>query len=87
MATMNISLPDVLKAYVESRVAEGRYSNVSDYVRDLIRKELEKGNAKKWLEAEIEKGYASGFHESTLDEFFQSAATAAKAKPSRKKTA
>lgn len=87
MATMNISLPDVLKAYVESCVAEGRYSNVSDYVRDLIRKELEKRNTKVWLEGEIEKGYASGFHESTLEEFFQSASAAAKAKPSRKKTA
>jgi antitoxin ParD1/3/4 len=87
MATMNISLPDALKAYVESCVAEGRYSNASDYVRDLIRKEFEKGNSKAWLEAEIEKGYASGFHESTLDEFFQSAAATAKARPSRKKTA
>lgn len=87
MATMNISLPDALKAYVESCVAEGHYSNASDYVRDLIRKELEKGNSKAWLETEIEKGYASGFHESTVDEFFQSAAAAAKAKPSRKKTA
>jgi len=87
MATMNISLPDVLKAYVESCVAEGRYSNASDYVRDLIRKELEKGNTKMWLEAEIAKGYASGFQESTLDEFFQSAAAAANAKNSRKKTA
>ena len=87
MATMNISLPDALKAYVESSVAEGRYSNASDYVRDLIRRELEKGNAKAWLEAEIEKGHASGFHESTLDEFFQSATAAANAKPSRKKTA
>jgi antitoxin ParD1/3/4 len=84
---MNISLPDALKAFVESCVAKGRYSNASDYVRDLIRKELEKGNSKAWLEAEIEKGYASGFHESTVDEFFQSAAVAAKAKPSRKKTA
>jgi antitoxin ParD1/3/4 len=87
VATMNISLPDALKAYVESCVAEGRYSNASDYVRDLIRKELEKGNSKAWLEAEIGKGYASGFHESTVDEFFQSAAAAAKAKPPRKKTA
>lgn len=87
MATMNISLPDALKAYVESCVAEGRYSNASDYVRDLIRKELEKGNSKAWLETEIEKGYASGFHESTVDEFIQSATAAANAKPPRKKTA
>lgn len=38
MATMNISLPDELKAWVESEVATGRYGNSSDVVRDLIRK-------------------------------------------------
>ena len=38
---MNISLPDELKTLVDSRVTEGRFSNVSDYVRELIRKDLE----------------------------------------------
>ena len=87
MATMNISLPDKMKEWVEAQTETGRYANASDFVRDLIRKELEKGKTKAWLEAEIEKGYASGFHESTVDEFFQSATSAAKAKASDKKTA
>lgn len=39
MATMNISLPDALKDWVETMVATGRYANASDYVRDLIRKD------------------------------------------------
>jgi antitoxin ParD1/3/4 len=34
---MNISLPDEMKNWVEENVQTGRYSNVSDYVRDLIR--------------------------------------------------
>jgi antitoxin ParD1/3/4 len=38
MATMNISLPDDLKAYVDRRVA-GRYSTSSEFVRELIRKD------------------------------------------------
>ena len=38
MATMNISLPDDLKDYVDRRVA-GRYSTSSEYVRELIRKD------------------------------------------------
>ena len=38
---MNISLPDELKTLIMGRVTEGRYSNVSDYVRELIRKDLE----------------------------------------------
>ncbi|MGM0416393.1 MAG: type II toxin-antitoxin system ParD family antitoxin [Thermodesulfobacteriota bacterium] len=37
MATMNISLPDQMKHWVEECVQSGRYANASDYVRDLIR--------------------------------------------------
>jgi antitoxin ParD1/3/4 len=45
MATMNVSLPDPLKEWVEDRVKTGRYANASDYVRDLIRRDQEKRNA------------------------------------------
>ncbi len=37
MATMNVSLPDPMKEWVEEQVGGGLYSNASDYVRDLIR--------------------------------------------------
>ncbi len=37
MATLNISLPDVMRDWVEAQVASGEYANVSDYLRDLIR--------------------------------------------------
>ena len=39
MATMNISLPDQMKNWVEECVQSGRYANASDYVRDLIRQD------------------------------------------------
>lgn len=39
MATMNISLPDQMKSWVEECVRTGRYANASDYVRDLIRQD------------------------------------------------
>ncbi len=39
MATMNISLPDPMREWMESRIDTGLYSNNSDYVRDLIRKD------------------------------------------------
>lgn len=42
MATMNISLPDPMKQWVEGRAETGRYSNASDYVRDLIRRDQER---------------------------------------------
>ncbi len=39
MATMNISLPDELKTFVDTQVAEHGYGSTSEYLRDLIRKQ------------------------------------------------
>lgn len=39
MATMNISLPDPMRDYVQNRIDSGQYASVSDYVRDLIRRD------------------------------------------------
>ncbi|VAW62470.1 hypothetical protein MNBD_GAMMA09-3733 [hydrothermal vent metagenome] len=37
MATLNISLPDEMRIWIDSQVSSGRYANASDYMRDLIR--------------------------------------------------
>jgi antitoxin ParD1/3/4 len=37
MQTMNISLPDPLKDFVDHQIAEGRYGSVCEYIRELIR--------------------------------------------------
>ena len=55
MQSMNISLPDPLKAFVDGQVAEGRYSSVSEYVRELIRAD-EKRKAEQRLEALLLEG-------------------------------
>lgn len=60
MATMNISLPDQMKAWVESRSEDGRYSNASDYVRDLIRREQQRARAIAELDEMIQEGINSG---------------------------
>ena len=39
MGTMNISLPDPLRDWVDAQSKNGLYANNSDYVRDLIRKD------------------------------------------------
>ena len=44
MATMNVSLPEQMKTWVESQAQSGCYSNASDYVRDLIRRDQEQRN-------------------------------------------
>lgn len=60
MATMNVSLPDPMKAWVEEQLTDGRYSNASDYVRHLIRRDQERQQAIAALQAEITKGIESG---------------------------
>ena len=39
MATMNISLPDELKQFIDEQVAEHAYGSASEYLRELIRKQ------------------------------------------------
>ena len=60
MAQMNVSIPDKLKGWAESRVAEGRYSSTSDYVRDLVRRDQEREEKLQRLRAAIDEGLASG---------------------------
>lgn len=59
MQTMNISLPEQLKEFVDGQVGSGRYSSVSEYVRDLIRED-EKRKAEEKLEALLLEGLQSG---------------------------
>jgi antitoxin ParD1/3/4 len=42
MSTMNISLPDSLKAFVDSQVSERGYGTSSEYVRELIRRDQDR---------------------------------------------
>ena len=69
MAQMNISIPDKLKAWVESRVADGSYTSSSDYLRDLVRQDQRERNRLDWLRAEIQSGRDSGI--SDVDPFEQ----------------
>jgi antitoxin ParD1/3/4 len=57
--TMNIALPDVLRAFVAQRVESGEYGNTSEYVRDLIRKDQREQRVQR-LRALVEDGLASG---------------------------
>ena len=42
MTTMNISLSEVLKSFVDEQVGEHGYSSSSEYVRELIRKDRDR---------------------------------------------
>jgi antitoxin ParD1/3/4 len=42
MSTMNVSLPDELRSYVDEQVRRGAYGSTSEYVRDLIRRDKDR---------------------------------------------
>jgi len=70
MATMNVSLPEQMKDWVEAQSKDGTFSNASDYVRHLIRQDRERQQAIAELQAEIDKGINSGIAEEfDFDEF------------------
>jgi antitoxin ParD1/3/4 len=58
MRTMNISLPETLKNFVDQQIAAGRYSSASEYVRELIRND-EKRKAEDRLAALMREGLQS----------------------------
>ena len=65
MATMNVSLPDPLKEFVEAQVAERGFGTSSEFVRDLIRRE----QARTQLRALVVAGMTSG-HGSEVDDAY-----------------
>ncbi|WP_296820762.1 type II toxin-antitoxin system ParD family antitoxin [Brevundimonas sp.] len=70
MATMNISLPDQMKKWVEDQTRDGRYANSSDVVRDLIRREQIRAEKIANMQRLIDEAYASGVSEKSLHEIF-----------------
>jgi len=53
MSTMNVSLPDALKSFVDQQVASGGYSTSSEYVRELIRKDQDRQHLRDLLLAGV----------------------------------
>lgn len=49
MSTMNVSLPNELKSYVDEQVGDGGYGSTSEYVRDLIRRDKDRQHLRRVL--------------------------------------
>lgn len=73
MATMNVSLPDPMKEWVEAQSQTGRYSNASDYVRDLIRRDQERTDKIAHMQKLVDEGLASGISDKNMDEIWETA--------------
>jgi antitoxin ParD1/3/4 len=59
ITTMNVSLPRTQKEFVDQQVQQGSFSTVSDYIRDLIRRE-QRALAREELERKLVEGLSSG---------------------------
>ncbi len=85
MTTMNVSLPEKLKEYVDGRVETGGYGTASEYVRDLIRQDLENQRKERneRLDALLLEGLKSMEEEGTFeitDEYWDEMRTRIKSK-------
>ncbi|WP_271899323.1 type II toxin-antitoxin system ParD family antitoxin [Candidatus Phyllobacterium onerii] len=74
MATMNVSLPDQMKDWVEAQARTGRYANASDYVRDLIRRDQTRSDKIVAMQRFVDNGLKSGVGSRSKDELFAAAA-------------
>ena len=70
MATMNVSLPDPMKDWVEAQAKTGRYSNASDYVRDLIRRDQARTDKIAEMQRFVDDGIRSGVGSRLTEELF-----------------
>ena len=79
MATMNISLPDAMKTWVEAQAETGKYSNSSDYVRDLIRRDQARAEKIAAMQAVVTRSLASGIGARSMDQIWEEAQARIKA--------
>jgi len=78
MTTMNVSLPDSMKLWVEQQANSGRYANTSDYVRHLIRRDQERAAKIAHIQALVTEGIQSGAGRQSMDELKAAALKQAK---------
>jgi antitoxin ParD1/3/4 len=59
MTTMNISLPEEMKEFIEAQMGQEGYASASEYLRALIR-EAQKRQARRALDAKLLEALESG---------------------------
>lgn len=60
MATVTISLPDPMKDWIEAQAGNGQFSGVSDYIRDLVRRDQSRKDQREALIQALIEGEESG---------------------------
>lgn len=92
MTSMNISIPENLREFIELQVREGGYGSASEYVRELVRDAKQRKKQEQELRELLEVGVkelASGkfreFDDETLPELFDEIRSTVKRRLSRKR--
>jgi antitoxin ParD1/3/4 len=73
MSTMNISLPEPLKQFVDEQVAGRGYATSSEYVRELIRKDQDREALRRLLLDGAESGFGTPVDKAYFDDLRQRA--------------
>ena len=85
MQSMNISLPEPLRSFVDAQIASGRYSSASEYMRELIREDEKRKSADR-LETLLLEGLGGETQELTNDDWRAIRAEAVAKLKARQKT-
>lgn len=81
MNRLTISVPDQMSEWVEAQISAGRYGNVSEYFRDLIRRDQERKEAAiNELRTMLDRAEASGISNKTLPDVMEAARQEARQK-------
>ena len=68
-----ITLTDKQDQWIKSRIAAGEYTNDSEYIRDLVRRDQEQNAKFRALKAAIQEGLDSGISDKTLRDIWEEA--------------
>ena len=82
--SMNISLPESMRTYVEEQVAKGGYGSASEYFRELVRLDKKRKAAER-VEAMLLEGLNSGTATQMTDEDWEDVRQAVREKLTKRK--
>ena len=68
-----ITLTSQQDQWIKAQIAAGRFTNDSEYIRDLIRRDSERNTSFHVLQAAIREGLESGLSERTIPEIAEEA--------------
>ena len=79
MASMNISLPSLMKDWIETQTNTGRYDNASEYGRELILHDQDRASKIETMQKLVDEAFESGVSNKNLEDIWTEASLQVKA--------